>query len=107
MATRKSRNTAAGKPPAKKGAKAPAAKPAGKAAPAKATEPAAANPALSEVRARIDGIDRQIQNLIAERARFAQQVGRAKGPLKAAVDYYRPERESQVLRQVLDRNDGP
>src|SRR5688572_3986293 len=62
---------------------------------------------LSEVRERIDGIDRQIQGLIAERARWAQQVGKAKGPLKAAVDYYRPERESQVLRQVLDRNDGP
>ena len=56
---------------------------------------------------RIDGIDLQIQALIAERARWAQQVGKAKGPLKAAVDYYRPERESQVLRQVLDRNDGP
>nr|MBP6597619.1 chorismate mutase [Arenimonas sp.] len=47
---------------------------------------------LSEVRERIDGIDRQIQGLIAERARWAQQVGKAKGPLKAAVDYYRPER---------------
>lgn len=66
-----------------------------------------AAPVLSEVRARIDGIDTQIQALIAERARWAQQVGKAKGPLKAAVDYYRPEREAQVLRQVLDRNDGP
>ena len=66
-----------------------------------------APPVLADVRARIDGIDRQIQALIAERAKFAQQVGRAKGPLKAAVDYYRPEREAQVLRQVLDRNDGP
>ena len=62
---------------------------------------------LADVRGRIDGIDLQIQSLIAERARWAQQVGKAKGPLKAAVDYYRPERESQVLRQVLDRNDGP
>ncbi|HEV8695086.1 MAG TPA: prephenate dehydratase, partial [Lysobacter sp.] len=25
----------------------------------------------------------------------------------AAVDYYRPEREAQVLRRVVDRNDGP
>jgi chorismate mutase/prephenate dehydratase len=66
-----------------------------------------APPVLSEVRAQIDGIDRRIQALIAERARWAQQVGKAKGPLKAAVDYYRPEREAQVLRQVLDRNDGP
>jgi chorismate mutase/prephenate dehydratase len=72
-----------------------------------ATAAAAPAPQLSEVRQRIDGIDRQIQALIAERARWAQQVGKAKGKLKAAVDYYRPEREAQVLRQVLDRNEGP
>lgn len=70
-----------------------------------ATEGAALD--LGQVRARIDGIDAQIQQLIAERARWAQQVGRAKGPLKAAVDYYRPEREAQVLRRVVDRNEGP
>ena len=76
-----------------------------KPAPPKAAEPA--KPELSEVRARIDGIDRTIQQLIAERAQWAQQVGKAKGPLKAAIDYYRPEREAQVLRMVVDRNDGP
>lgn len=64
-------------------------------------------PNLTEVRARIDGIDRQIQALIAERADFAHQVGKAKGKLAAAVDYYRPEREAQVLRMVVDRNEGP
>ncbi len=63
--------------------------------------------ALGEVRQRIDGIDREIQALIGERARMAHQVGRAKGSLKAAIDYYRPEREAQVLRKVVDRNDGP
>ena len=62
---------------------------------------------LAAVRTEIDGIDRQIEALISERARWAQQVGRAKGKLAAAVDYYRPEREAQVLRQVVDRNDGP
>ena len=64
-------------------------------------------PDLDAVRAQIDGIDRQIQTLIAERAQFARQVGKAKGKLAAAVDYYRPEREAQVLRRVVDRNDGP
>lgn len=64
-------------------------------------------PVLSDVRAKIDGIDRQIQALIAERAQFAHQVGKAKGKLAAAVDYYRPEREAQVLRMVVDRNEGP
>lgn len=67
----------------------------------------AITPSLGEVRGRIDSIDRQIQGLIAERARFALQVGKAKGPLKAAIDYYRPEREAQVLRMVVDRNQGP
>jgi chorismate mutase/prephenate dehydratase len=65
------------------------------------------NPELADVRARIDAIDRQIQALIAERAYFALQVGKAKGKLAAAVDYYRPEREAQVLRMVVDRNEGP
>ncbi|QHG86787.1 MULTISPECIES: prephenate dehydratase [Xanthomonas] len=75
------------------------AKPAGK--------PVTAAPVLADVRAKIDEIDRTIQALIAERANFAHQVGKAKGKLAAAVDYYRPEREAQVLRMVVDRNEGP
>ena len=59
------------------------------------------------MREQIDGIDREIQTLIAERALWARQVGKAKGKLAAAVEYYRPEREAQVLRRVVDRNDGP
>jgi chorismate mutase/prephenate dehydratase len=83
-------------------------KPTKKAAPAKVKKTdAPPAPALSDVRAKIDGIDRQIQSLIAERAHFAHQVGKAKGKLAAAVDYYRPEREAQVLRMVVDRNEGP
>lgn len=84
-----------------------AAKPAKGKKPRADAKPVAGAPVLGEARARIDGIDTQIQELIAERARWAQQVGKAKGPLKAAIDYYRPEREAQVLRRVVDRNDGP
>ncbi|MFT4255677.1 MAG: prephenate dehydratase [Pseudoxanthomonas sp.] len=73
----------------------------------KTAAPAEAKPVLADVRAKIDGIDRQIQALIAERAAFALQVGKAKGKLAQAVDYYRPEREAQVLRMVVDRNEGP
>jgi chorismate mutase/prephenate dehydratase len=68
---------------------------------------AAAAPSLADARSRIDAIDRSIQQLIAERANWAHQVGKAKGKLAAAVDYYRPEREAQVLRMVVDRNEGP
>ena len=62
---------------------------------------------LDEIRQRINGIDEQLQALINERARFAQQVGVVKGELGAVVDYYRPEREAEVLRAVKARNEGP
>jgi len=66
-----------------------------------------AKPDLGKIRERIDTIDEQIQALINERAEVAQAVGKSKGDLASAVDYYRPEREADVLRRVLDRNDGP
>jgi chorismate mutase / prephenate dehydratase len=75
--------------------------------PARAKDAPSSPPDLVAVREQIDGIDREIQSLIAERALWAHQVGKAKGKLAAAVDYYRPEREAQVLRRVVDRNDGP
>jgi chorismate mutase/prephenate dehydratase len=62
---------------------------------------------LSEVRERIDSIDRQIQELISERANWAREVAKVKGEGLSAIDYYRPEREAHVLRMVVDRNKGP
>ncbi len=62
---------------------------------------------LSDVRERIDSIDQQIQQLISERAGWAQEVARVKGEGLSAIDYYRPEREAHVLRMVVDRNHGP
>jgi chorismate mutase/prephenate dehydratase len=61
---------------------------------------------LEGLREQIDAIDRQIQALISERARCAQRVGEVKGLLQKA-DFYRPEREAQVLRRVVERNEGP
>jgi chorismate mutase/prephenate dehydratase len=66
-----------------------------------------ANPDLAKIRERIDEIDERIQSLINERARLAQQVGLSKGKLASAVDYYRPEREAEVLRAIQGRNEGP
>jgi chorismate mutase/prephenate dehydratase len=65
------------------------------------------NPDLASIRERIDDIDKRIQALINERARFAQEVGISKGELASAVDYYRPEREAFVLRAIKERNEGP
>lgn len=108
MAPKSNKPTAAtggNKKPTKTATSASAGKPANTPAGKAAIKTAA--PVLADVRAKIDEIDRNIQALIAERANFAHQVGKAKGKLAAAVDYYRPEREAQVLRMVVDRNEGP
>ena len=62
---------------------------------------------LESVRAEIDRLDERIQELISERARLAFRVRESKGEFGHAVDYYRPEREAQVLRGVIERNHGP
>jgi len=62
---------------------------------------------LAEVRNRIDSLDAHIQQLISERAQLATAVRESKGRLEHAVDYYRPEREAEVLRAVKERNAGP
>ncbi len=61
---------------------------------------------LEQLRAQIDSLDERIQALIAERAHCAKEVGVVKG-LTATADFYRPEREAQVLRRVVERNQGP
>ncbi len=70
--------------------------------------------ALHRIRADIDAIDRQIQDLLNRRAVCAQQVAEVKrAELTAAagatgeLSFYRPEREAQVLRAVMERNPGP
>ena len=61
---------------------------------------------LAALRGKIDAVDEQIQRLIAERAQYAKEIGVLKG-LTQTVEFYRPEREAQVLRKVVERNSGP
>lgn len=77
------------------------------AAAAAAPGTAAPRAALAEVRGRIDAVDVEIQRLINERARLAQLVGISKTEGGRTVDFYRPEREAQVLRAARERNSGP
>ena len=57
---------------------------------------------LKQIRNRIDALDDRILRLLNERARLAQDTGRAKRGAK-----YRPEREAQVLRRLGEMNTGP
>jgi len=65
------------------------------------------NKKLGDIRKEIDQLDEKIQQLISERAQIAFRVRESKDAAKGAADYFRPEREAQVLRAVLDRNQGP
>ena len=65
------------------------------------------NTDLDSIRARIDLLDQQIQVLINERAGLARDAGMSKTRTGKVSDYYRPERESHVLKSVIERNEGP
>ena len=58
------------------------------------------------LRDKIDSLDQQIMANISQRAQFAQEVAQVKKNL-GDVAYYRPEREAQVLRRVMESNTGP
>lgn len=87
---------------AKKTAKAP------EAAPEQKSSDGGTKLELGSIRESIDAIDQRIHELLNERARFAQQVGLSKrGEGLSTADFYKPEREAQVLRKAIERNKGP
>ncbi|VAX10624.1 Chorismate mutase I / Prephenate dehydratase [hydrothermal vent metagenome] len=62
---------------------------------------------LKAIRSKINGLDEEIQRLISERAEAAQVVARIKLAGDSDTEFYRPEREADVLRKVKARNQGP
>ncbi len=59
---------------------------------------------LEIVRAKIDSIDAQILDLIGQRAECAGEVARVKRESGETSNFYRPEREAEVLRKVMENN---
>lgn len=62
---------------------------------------------LSELRDKIDAIDEQILQLINQRASCAVEVAKTKIAQGEQGTFYRPDRESLVLRRIMDLNQGP
>jgi chorismate mutase/prephenate dehydratase len=60
---------------------------------------------LSELRRRIDELDRQIVELLNERAKVVVEVGKAK--LADGTPIYSPDREHAVLKRISELNHGP
>ncbi len=92
---------------------------------------ASADQALEQPRKRIDELDQEIQTLVTERALCALTVAKIKkqhqlsghdsasrstdassltndsSSTDDSTQYFRPEREAQVLKKVMERNKGP
>ncbi len=62
---------------------------------------------LSELRDKIDSIDQQILQLMNQRASCAMEVAKTKIAQGEQGTFYRPDRESLVLRRIKDLNQGP
>jgi len=60
---------------------------------------------IEELRVQIDALDRRIVELISERARAAQTIGRMKASTSLPV--YEPDREKIVYANVRAANKGP
>jgi chorismate mutase/prephenate dehydratase len=61
---------------------------------------------LDELRVEIDSLDQEIQSLIGARAELASAVAEVKKASEDQSVFYRPEREAQVLRTIIARNDN-
>ena len=60
---------------------------------------------IDEWRIKIDDVDRKLVDLLNERARYADEIGKIKEQL--GLDAYSPRREHEVLENVLGSNKGP
>ena len=60
---------------------------------------------LDEFRVRIDAIDKNIVELLNERTRVVEEIGRVKGA--AQLPIYEPKREDQVFANISACNQGP
>ncbi len=60
---------------------------------------------IDDWRNKIDEIDRTLVELLNERARYADEIGKIKEQL--GMEAYSPKREKEVLENILKHNKGP
>ena len=60
---------------------------------------------IEDWRAKIDALDRKLVELLSERAKCALEVGKIKNTRNMEV--FDPERERQIIRNILSENKGP
>jgi chorismate mutase len=60
---------------------------------------------IGDWRAKIDALDKQLLELLSQRAKCAIEVGRIKSEQNMKV--FDPERERQIIEAILRENKGP
>ena len=60
---------------------------------------------VRELRERVDEVDRELIEALSERARIVQEIMAIKAETGAPI--YDPKREEEILRRVVERNEGP
>jgi|RhiMetdeSRZDD1v2_1073273.scaffolds.fasta_scaffold1333121_2 chorismate mutase len=62
-------------------------------------------PEISDWRTRIDELDLELVRMLNERARCAIEIGKIKR--KRRMPIYDPRREEEIIRMVVEYNQGP
>ena len=60
---------------------------------------------IEDWRAKIDALDRRLVELLSERAEYVLAVGKIKS--ERNMEVFDPERERQIMRNILHENKGP
>lgn len=60
---------------------------------------------IEELRNRVDEVDRELIRILNERARVVQEIVAIKA--EAGKPLFDPRREEQILRRVVEENEGP
>lgn len=68
-------------------------------------EDAALQERVRELRERVDEVDSELIRALNQRARIVQEIMALKAESGAPV--YDPKREEEILRRVVEMNDGP
>ena len=59
---------------------------------------------LKSHRVKIDKIDKEIYALIQKRASHAVAIGKIKSKVSPKESFYKPDRETKILRNILNAN---
>jgi chorismate mutase/prephenate dehydratase len=62
------------------------------------------NKKIKILRSKIDKIDKSLYDLIQKRAKIAVEIGNVKSKIEPNSSFYKPDRESKILRNIISSN---